>query len=1141
MPAGHGNKSTGITPVQPGVQPPSPNAVSVLTASHNKTVKRYILNDAGTVQSVPYGNEKYFSCKVHPVNGILQLATLIEQLSSHQNKIIIRGQPPVQNSGYVERNKANYAEPDAGLSWAMLDFDNLVLPEGISPTSIAAIEHVIAKLPEPFQQATYYYQFSSSTGIVQPDGTPLKTGLNVHLFFWFARPVTGHMLDAYLKHHCIQTDFLERTVDKGGIPAIRYGVDFSLFRTVQPHYVAAPIIEAGVACTLDHKQRQGLIQKPQACVELPELDDTLPQQVQLEHNKLRDEHKRACGFIKTQALTKLPQGGIAEHSYYRNPNPSAISTGRALAEVKVTERLDRNERAVSYATLYFLDENSPGSWYVSSKHPCFARRHGDAAEIALKELSGDAYNYVRDTLEWFSDIAMQTLPLTEQGYLPSFSSFATARNNLIIAPTGSGKTTAFCEFARRKSQNIIIYAAQTIALTQQMKADLLARNIRVTHYQELRRCDLVSPGVYVTTNKSMDKIVDQVRASGQDFILVIDEIHMALDDFMHSNKKNELLENTITRATQSYFLTATLTSLQLKKLTETISTATGELSAENFGYYEFNPIKSNPLWWADMKAFGRDFVALLRHYQELKNRGEALPRTIIIAPTSKMRRFEVLLEAYGLSDDTEIVSRNEATQDEIEVARVSDKPILISSPLFALGLNFEHPPARFWTYFQYLNVDTSQIIQTLNRANRTDMACEVRLYSEALNPTPFALPSAGMERIRIEEYFLDESGFQGVLDAHYQVDRATYNALRLCEKVTAKALYQLKNNDAIQNYRILEQWDDPLSATEEDEEAYKAAKASAKISYADDVVQHLPKYMQESWPLLTHYLAKLSEEGRSYNNAADKLIKDIQDQEKAVAMCLTQIQDVSIGNKVNARRLRVLFGDAPVFLSAQYKWEISPEWMKVAAEKTGDSAQLISALKALKAGTLNGVSFGKKLRLPTMRRAVLALTCGETDYVQWQKTLEKLDALADEHKNKASKARRGEIDKEFFQVARDFLETIGVWFLKEKGAKGRWYLDPDQPVVPDWDLDEMERVLQVKAESLKHVPVTPINVEVEDLKWADAPVRNALCRECVHCTTSLLCNLGRPIEPHWNDGEVVTKDCDAYKLLPQKLRFYQPA
>jgi hypothetical protein len=87
----------------------------------------------------------------------------------------------------------------------------------------------------------------------------------------------------------------------------------------------------------------------------------------------------------------------------------------------------------------------------------------------------------------------------------------------------------------------------------------------------------------------------------------------------------------------------------------------------------------------------------------------------------------------------------------------------------------------------------------------------------------------------------------------------------------------------------------------------------------------------------------------------------------------------------------------------------------------------------------------------------------------------------------------------------------------------------------------MERVLQVKAESLKHVPVIPIDLIVEDLKWTDAPVSNALCKECVHCSTSLICALGRPIEPQWNDCETVTEACDAYKILPQKLRFYQPA
>jgi hypothetical protein len=66
----------------------------------------------------------------------------------------------------------------------MIDFDDQDVPEGINPTSVEALELVIKKLPPEFHNASYFYQHSSSAGIVGPDGLPRKKGLNAHAFFW---------------------------------------------------------------------------------------------------------------------------------------------------------------------------------------------------------------------------------------------------------------------------------------------------------------------------------------------------------------------------------------------------------------------------------------------------------------------------------------------------------------------------------------------------------------------------------------------------------------------------------------------------------------------------------------------------------------------------------------------------------------------------------------------------------------------------------------------------------------------------------------------------------------------------------------------------------------------------------------------
>ncbi|MBV5336554.1 MAG: hypothetical protein J0653_00640, partial [Deltaproteobacteria bacterium] len=336
--------------------------------------------------------------------------------------------------------------------------------------------------------------------------------------------------------------------------------------------------------------------------------------------------------------------------------------------------------------------------------------------------------------------------------------------------------------------------------------------------------------------------------------------------------------------------------------------------------------------------------------------------------------------------------------------------------------------------------------------------CEVRLYAGKLDSMPVMIPDALAERLKIEEYFLNESEFTGILDSHFQLDRVTYNELRDSEKNTAKSLYQLKTDDAIQNYTVVEEWTDPLSATEDDAKVYKAAAVAAKDGYASDVLQFVPGYAEDPPALLTHYLGVLKKQRHNYNDK-DQLSKDIKDKEQAIVMALVKTQSVSIGNSAKAKRMSCLFGDADVYLSGQYDNKKNPEWMKAAAEKTASLALLLPALKSLKQGELNGVSFARKMRLSGLRKGVLALVDYEPNYVHWNDQLKALDSLHAERRGKAGINRRKEIDRIFFDVAREFLATIGVVFENTKGTDGIKRLDPDKPIVPDWDFDDMARTL----------------------------------------------------------------------------------
>lgn len=183
--------------------------VTVLTSLDHPVNKRFYEDEVGRVQKVNFQNAYSFSATKVPASGIHDLARVIETYSRDNRCILIRGLPVSSSAYRVRKTKENFAEHSEGTQWAMLDFDDIKVPEGMDPLSAEAIEWMIARLPAEFHDATYFFQFSASAGILGVDGVPLKSGLNVHLFFWLDRRVPGKQLAAYLSLHCMQTGFYE--------------------------------------------------------------------------------------------------------------------------------------------------------------------------------------------------------------------------------------------------------------------------------------------------------------------------------------------------------------------------------------------------------------------------------------------------------------------------------------------------------------------------------------------------------------------------------------------------------------------------------------------------------------------------------------------------------------------------------------------------------------------------------------------------------------------------------------------------------------------------------------------------------------------------------------------------------------------
>ena len=125
----------------------------------------------------------------------------------------------------VAANSRRYIAPtleEVPRQWVMIDIDGWPLRDcdDLVTDPDGAIEHAIYELlPEPFHNATCWWQLSSSAGFAVGI-------LKAHLFFWLSEPADNLYIKAVLREHA---------------PAI----DLSPFSAAQPHFIAAPIIDGG--------------------------------------------------------------------------------------------------------------------------------------------------------------------------------------------------------------------------------------------------------------------------------------------------------------------------------------------------------------------------------------------------------------------------------------------------------------------------------------------------------------------------------------------------------------------------------------------------------------------------------------------------------------------------------------------------------------------------------------------------------------------------------------------------------------------------------------------------------------------------------------------------------------------------------
>lgn len=915
-------------------------------------------------------------------------------------------------------------------------------------------------------------------------------------------------LAAYLELHSLREGFYWRR-DPNGVPRIAYGIDLAVVRNcVQPHYIAPPIIGEGVRCLLAADQRQGLVIKAHDVVMLPEPEENLEAKAKHLRRKVDRDWKLECGWVSASQVTRSPSGVHRAQSYLRAPD---VHTGRMF------------EGATLYGEdciiLSLADEKSPGSWFVSKFAPTIAQRFGDYAKVPLREFSEGAYEYVRTELKWFEEVEQHYHELSPDGLvLPLSNVVRRGSASLVKAPTGSGKTRAIIDYVKQDPQRLFIYCAPTIPLCRQTESDLQQAGVPVVFYQDVTYPHDLRPGVIVTTNKSLPKFTTMCNYQSWSHLctLLVDEVHLGLDEFQRNVSTAQSFAEALEVIDTCLFFTGTMTDVQIAMLGQVVARARAKIHGE-LVIHSFPPVKSNPLWVLDVADFDADVMVLFEKLGRTRREGKPLPRVVISVDASKLDFYRVLLAQHGLTDCSHVISRKESTEEEVMAAAGDvERPILICSPIFAVGLNFARQPDLYWLSYNYLQVDENHIVQSLNRANRTpgQPPAEVRLYTHDPRDDD-EQPSRVKVRGEVADLLGQEASLKAVMDGHLMLDRVTYNQLRKVEQQTPAALARLFETDGFQNYEVVQAPELDVDDIDELLGQAKLLRKEVRDSYHAQVGQEAQGLAANGWSFAVGLMdqAFAARQDLRYGGTTTTQL-DLDNLTQGGVMTLCGLSQVPQAAEVHVVRVRRLMALQLPFVSGNFRPERDEGmYREVAAEKVRAMLPLLTKLQALKARTMDGRQFGSWMATKAGQDAVRALADNEADYIALARTLDRMRKSTEAKRERAGKAEREVIDKGLFASAREFLVTLGVVFEKKDPSQKTSPFDPTKPVVPNWDFEAMEVALERLAQSLDSM--RRLSGRSEALRYAEDPgVEAVLCEACVHQDPHGDCRMLHPTAHH---------------------------
>jgi len=257
-------------------------------------------------------------------------------------------------SNPVPRNKETLIATSR--QWCMIDIDSLAWDGDLSDQQ-AMLSYAIQQLPAEFQATDCWYHLSSSMGI--------KSGINVHLWFWLERTCSDNELKAWLS----------------GCP-----VDMRMFNPIQIHLTANPLFSDGAIDP--YPNRSGLF-KAGTGVSTVTVPSDLAFRSAVASKSSKQRTRGTSGLLDPADIIRDPDTGLAIDG---REQLMFLLSNQVMQELVTSEYTPSEEDATAVLWNRFCEEadisvvSARGAWTIADA--------ASKARARLHELDSGTYDFV---------------------------------------------------------------------------------------------------------------------------------------------------------------------------------------------------------------------------------------------------------------------------------------------------------------------------------------------------------------------------------------------------------------------------------------------------------------------------------------------------------------------------------------------------------------------------------------------------------------------------------------------------------------------------------------------------------------------------------------------------------------------------